>query len=381
MKVRLLTVAAIAAVAMGTQATAQQGDLERALADLNSGVVAPSMGGASASGSTGLDVSGDARMQSLDTADAGGVMNTRFRVNMGFAVNEATSVFVQWTGAENHARGGTAASDANGISQAYINTSNLLGTGGAWQMGRSYATVGSGRILGSDDWDQNPSTWDGYSYSNNFGGVDLGFGHMSEDTSTNGGYWAVSASFDLGNDSINGIDFDSITQEAGDNAWWEASTGGTVSMFNWSATMADYDDGAAGAGASAYSIGLSMSDWTGGFVGNLSYSMTDSDGGFAVIDGAAHGQTGISDVNGQSWVGTGDRETTALSLDLNIMEGWDTSLSMHDVEDDAGEADEMDLTIGRDLGNGVGAWIGYGDGTDAAGADFTVYYVQLSLAF
>ena len=266
----------------------------------------------------------------------------------------------------------------------------MLGTGGDWQVGRSYMTVGSGRILGTDDWDMGatnaPSAFSGWSYANNFGGVDLGLSWTNNDlgafAGSNDGWWTISASFDMGSDMINGIDFASITQEDGQNAWWEATTGGAVSMFTWGATLGNYDDGVNSFSASAFNVGMNASDWSGGFIGNVGFEMTDSDGGFTTISAADHGSLGIADALNATgaWGGGADLSSTTISLDLNVMEGWNTGLAMISTEQGGVDGDEMDLTVGRSFGGGVDGWLGYGDG-DAYGTDFTVYYVQLSLAF
>ncbi|MDP6849758.1 MAG: hypothetical protein QF524_02335, partial [Planctomycetota bacterium] len=172
MKVRLLTLAALAAFTLNSTSVAQQGDnLDRALADLNSGIVAPTMGGASASGSTGVDFSGDARARN---AWAGGAwVDTRVRANMNFAVNESSTAFVQWTGTETWGDGASLLENGTtgNISQSWFSTSNLLSLGADWKMGRSYMTVGSGMVLGSSEWDQRPSTWSGVWISSDAAGL------------------------------------------------------------------------------------------------------------------------------------------------------------------------------------------------------------------
>ena len=73
MKVRLLPLAAVAAVAMGAQGFAQsQGDdLDRALADLNSSVAAPLPGSVDAPQSSSLSFSGSARARNTWLNPAG----------------------------------------------------------------------------------------------------------------------------------------------------------------------------------------------------------------------------------------------------------------------------------------------------------------------
>jgi hypothetical protein len=201
MKVRLLNLAALAAALMGAQGLAQEGQsLERALSDLNNGYVAPAASNVTASGSLSLNISGDARVRNtwmnpantlLPNGSASDEKNidARIQLNMAFDVNEGASAFVQFVGSENWGTAGglgnlatgegTVVNPATGnlntgvINQAYYTAYDLFGDGGEFKFGRSYFTLGSGRILATDDWNQTPSSYSGIWYHNSYDDVNF----------------------------------------------------------------------------------------------------------------------------------------------------------------------------------------------------------------
>ena len=372
MKVRLLTLAALAAFTLNSTSVAQQGDnLDRALADLNSGIVAPTMGGASASGSTGVDFSGDARAR--NAWSGGAWVDTRVRANMHFAVNESSSAFVQWTGTETWdtaVAGVEAIEAAANISQAWFSTSNLLSMGADWKLGRSYMTVGSGMVLGSNEWDQRPSTWSGVWISSDAAGLAIDAFAINGGALANEEMWGLSTSLGLGdNGFINAIDPWYIAGADGSEAtWMGASAGGTVAMLDWSADWANHEDGATDDSATSVSVSMGMGDMSGDFINSISYTMTDADGD-VTIDAADWNSAGL--LGGGAWAD--ELETTQIGLCLDIMEGYDVGVNWID---DGGDDNETDITVSRALGGGVDAWVGYGSqGDDEVG------YIQLSLNF
>lgn len=203
MKVRLLTLVAVSATLLGTQAVAQQDDtsLERALADLNSGYLAPAAANVNATGSMGLNISGDTRVRNTWINPANALMpnlaasdikniDARLQLNLAFDVNEAATVFVQLNASENWGNAGigtpsgfnvatgegialgTGANLNTGIvNQAYFTVYDIFGDGGEWRVGRSFFTFGSGRILATDNWNQVPDSYSGIWYTNSFEGV------------------------------------------------------------------------------------------------------------------------------------------------------------------------------------------------------------------
>lgn len=203
MKVRLLTLVAAATATLGAQAPAQQDEpesLERALADLNKGSTAPATSNVSSSGSLGLNISGDIRVRNTWVNPPNAVLpngaardykniDARVRVNMAFDVNEWASAFVQFNAAENWGTTGGLGNIATGegtaanpfstnlntgvINQAYFTAYDLFGDGGEFKLGRSYYTLGSGRILATDDWSQTPSSYSGIWYYRGWDEVNL----------------------------------------------------------------------------------------------------------------------------------------------------------------------------------------------------------------
>jgi len=368
MTVRTLTLALTAAIALGTQGIAQQGDsLERALADLNSGVlVAP--GGATANGSTGADFSGDARVR--NNAMGANSVDVRSRLNAAFDVNEGASAFIQFTSNESWGNaGGT--NNAGDISQAWFTANDLLGDGGSAKIGHSYVTLGSGNILGTDEWDARPSAFTGLWYGNSFGGFDLSFG-MYDDFAI-GELWTASTSIGLGdNGFLNGLDIDYIT--VGGESTYSVSSGGDISMISWSGEYASNDL------ATGYAVDLSigLGDMSGGMISDLTVSLTDCDAAGLEISAADHGAFGISDTLGGTY--SADISSTTVAIGLALMEGWDTSVSLVSADVAGADYSETDLEISRGLGSGVHGYLGYGTG-DNNGTDVEVLYLQLGLSF
>lgn len=204
MKVRLLILVAVATTVLGAQAFAQEeGGLERALADLNNGVVAPIASNVSADGSSGLNVSGNIRVRNTAINPAngarasrllsGGLVNgfardaknidARLHLNFAFDVNENASAFIQVNASENWgAAGGVNFATGEGtglpgtggnlnvaaINQGYFTSADTVGDGGELLLGRRAFTLGSGRILATDDWNQVPDTYSGIWYTNSW---------------------------------------------------------------------------------------------------------------------------------------------------------------------------------------------------------------------
>lgn len=200
MKVRLLNAVAVATTLLGAQALAQQSEsgLERALADLNNGYVAPGGGNVSANASTSLNISGDIRVRNTWFNPAGFILpngaasdqkNIDARVNMNFAfdVMEGSTVMVTLNAAENWGTAGGLGNVATGegafpgstnlttgvVNQGYFTAYDLFGDGGEFKLGRSYYTLGSGRILATDDWNQTPDSYSGIWYHNSYEDVNF----------------------------------------------------------------------------------------------------------------------------------------------------------------------------------------------------------------
>ena len=178
MKVRLFTLAAVAATTLSAQGVAQSDSLERALADLNSGLVAPA-------NNDHVTWGGDFRLRNNwddnGTATNNRDMDTRMRLTAAFAITEDSSAFAGFNGSEawGDASGGFSEpgidreNTETRVDRAYVTVNNLMGDGGTIKAGRDYYTFGSGRIIGSDEWDNNPSNASGVWYMHDMGGMIL----------------------------------------------------------------------------------------------------------------------------------------------------------------------------------------------------------------
>ncbi|HIA38808.1 MAG TPA: hypothetical protein EYN86_04805, partial [Planctomycetes bacterium] len=182
MKVRLFTLAAVAATTLLSQGVAQSDSLERALADLNSGLVAPA-------GNAGVTWGGDFRLRNAWTDNGATTnnrnMDTRVRLTASFNVTEDSSAFVGFNGSEAYndlAGANTYGADstmATAVDRAYVTVNNLMGDGGTMTTGRNYYTVGAGRILSSSDWNNQPATYSGVWYSHDMGGMNMNFAMLN----------------------------------------------------------------------------------------------------------------------------------------------------------------------------------------------------------
>lgn len=406
MKMRLLNLVAIAAIAMGAQAAAQQDSLERAIADLNAGVVAPMQGNVSAPGSTGLSISGDARLTNWWTDPDGGVedqidLDARVRVNMAWDVNGAATAFVQMVGAETFGTNfgaaprltaGTRGGSTGHIHQAYFTANNLLGLGGDWKVGRSAFVVGSGRILGTDEWDQVGSTYTGTWFGHECGGANTNMFmvRLADSSVVGGDVDLYGMTFDYGLD-LPGLGSISMTpyilHGMNENA---ASTNmttlganftGDLWVFDYNAEAAWQDSYAAGASYSdahawAVDLGVNIEKWVSGLPGGLGSTLTvgsSRSDNFGTVDPIDHAYNGIADQY-QIWAGTGE---THFGIGFEPVDGWKGGITYYEFEDDASE---WDFTLDHALGAGVGLHLGIASLSDSA-ADGNSFYMQLSLPF
>jgi len=54
-----------------------------------------------------------------------------------------------------------------------------MGDGGSTKVGRDYYTMGAGRIIGSSDWSNNPSSASGVWYNHDMGGMNMSFAMLN----------------------------------------------------------------------------------------------------------------------------------------------------------------------------------------------------------
>ncbi len=392
MKVHMITLAAIAAASLSAQGVAQQGEqtLERALADLNNGLTAPA-------GSSSYDISGDARLRNLYTS--GGVakdIDARARLNFSFNVNENAGAVVGMLGFEHwgsqvvdsatDSNSGIGALGGSGIDtridQAYYWAHDLFGDGGTATLGRKYFTIGSGRILGSDDWDQAPSLQTGLWYNHEAGGANFQafFMNSQDDAGLSGGAYPGDDYFGFtfdwtfeGGDTVGDVSIKPYLISARDNGitledgfYLGAEFAGEIAGFGWGAEWAMLDENDAGVGGgNAYvlntTIGLDALESIPGVEdGSLLLQITGADDDFMPLAPVYHGVAGIQDALGRGGVWSTDTDTLSAHLGFSPGESWNGRISYYDIEVGAADMTEWDIQMGTTLVDAVDLWFGYG---------------------
>ncbi len=433
MKVRLLPLAAVAAVAMGTQGMAQsQGnDLDRALADLNTSLAAPLPGSVDAPQSSSLSFSGYARARNtwLNPAGAAGnqkALDVRIVVNMGFEVTPNSRAFVSINGAEGWgtinassptqwnqpgANNPGNAADTGSLEQAWFQADDLIGDGGTATIGRKYFTVGSGRLLGTDEWDQSPHAYSGIWYNNGAGDwninlwmvQDVFFG-MTDGGAGEGDYDWFGASFDYHLKDLPGIGDINMTPyivRASDRRastdmftnWYGAALNGAlpVAGMQYDAELVWKSDNIAGTDTEkAWALDLSLNleeligDMPEALAPTLELGMASASDTVA-INPTYHNTAGLYDLLGRGGVWGGAADTWQAHLGLTPMGGWDGRIGLiHFDENNNSNIDgwEFDVEVGKQLNGNVQAWFGYAmvDQNVNSGKDYVVY-TMLGLPF
>lgn len=414
MKVHMI-MAALAAASLSAQGVAQQGEdsLERALADLNSGLTA--------SATSNVDISGDARIRNLYTSGGDSKsIDARYRLRFSFQVNEQVGGTLGITGFENWGSQVVdkvvVPNDSNidtRVDLAYFYAHDVFGDGGTMTVGRKYFTLGSGRILGSDDWDQAPQIQTGFWYDHEAGGANiqvfmLNSQHDDDAAGSIGG--AVPAQDDLW-----GLTFDWSTEGEGpmgnlhvspyilsgrsggigleDGYYLGALLAGDLAGFGWDAEWATQDEGG-DAFAVSTTIGLdALSAIPGVEDGGLMIQVTGADNDFAPVQypwgaqGAIrHGVASLRDFlpNG---VWSSDTDTMTAQLGFAPGENWNGKLSYWAIENAGADTSAWDVQLGTTLAGAVDLWIGYShtssDDTGGAGAaaDDDIIWTTLGLSF
>ena len=394
MKVRLLNIVAIAAITLSASAIAQEASLERALADYNSGLVAPN-------GSAGLAITGDARVRNV-AADKVNAMDAdvRSRLNFEFNINDDASAFLQFTANSNWGSkiadqgdndwNGYGENDNGEFSQAWVTVNNALGDGGSTKIGASYYTFGSGRILGTDEWDALPQAFEGLWYSNEAGGLNFhGFymslvemGELSSDTDLMG----ITFDYELAGFALNpywvrksGID----DNANGHDDWMGAAFSGSVAGFGFDGEIAQYE--AYGTDSvMAWAVGTSIELGALASMGldsAITIGMTDAEAGFATSSNVRHNQAGLSDLMAGGVWGSGDIQTTNVGITFSPVEGWNGALGYHDVSGEM-EYTEIDLTMSTTFTGGLNAMFGLSDVDNTNGAEAgKIFFTVLSMDF
>jgi hypothetical protein len=415
MKVRLYSTAAIAAIALASQGLAQQSEesLERALAELNGGLAAPAPGSA-------VEISGDFRVRNAWVNDGVETNNrdldTRVRLNFKFNVTESSRAFVGFSG--NEAWGGTATerydmgsiyggSFGEGLDRAWVEVDNLAGDGGTVRAGRSYYNLGSGRLIGSETWDNLVTTFSGLWYDRPTGPVNF---HASMMNGVENGFTASdNMIYVLGLtwpcdmiEACGTINFDPyfIRDEVSSagavgthETWYGIDVAGAVVGISYELDVARYEFADVSDGAYYANFGFdiaALGSVPGIENGGLSVAISNSDEDFSVpglmTTGFAYGveyhdAVGFADLLGSAGIWTPDTDTWNVGINISPAEGWNGGLSLMNIESGAAEWDEIDLSLGTQLGGNVMSWFGYAWIDPDGGDNESVFWASFDLPF
>ena len=387
MKARLFTLAAVAATTLLSQGVAQSDSLERSLADLNSGLVAPA-------GNAGVTWGGDFRLRNnwddngTDTNNRD--FDTRMRLTASFNITEDSSAFAGFNGTEHWGDVGTNTPTA--IDRAYVTVNNLMGDGGSMKAGRDYYTFGSGRITGSSDWADNPSTHSGVWYSHDMGGMNMNFAMLNQNFGENGVdgddmQYVLSMDYALDTGALGVINMTpyAMRMEADDSQNWKgANLSGSLMGFGYDAEYAQYDNGTDSGTAWAISTSIDLdvlSSLPGISNGGVDISMSSADSDFDTNGAITHGVGGFADNSGGGAWDNGN-DITTIGLNFSPAEGWGGRIAFNDVTGDGDDYKETDVSLNHDFNGNVAGWFGYaminpGDGGD----DEVTFWTTLSVSF
>lgn len=414
MKVLNYSFAALAAIALASQGVAQQEEgLERALADLNSGLSAPA-------GHGSVTIDGDFRARNRWFDDGSDTNNrdidTRARLNFFFNVNENARAFVGFSGRESF--GGSVAgrwdiggsgmsSSGEGLDRAWVAVDNLVGDGGTVTIGRRYWTLGSGRAMGSEMWDNWVTTFSGIWYDHPAAGFNVQAAMLNgveNGTSTTddmlyflAGTWVCDMIEACGPISVTPwiLRDETASASAGENETWYGGilTGGMMGV-GYEAEYLRYDFGAMNGSAWYIGAGIELEQLEsvpGIENGGIDIAISQTDKEFAVPGvnsvGSAYGlqyhdSIGIADVLGTAGIWTTDTDTWRVGVNISPAEGWTGGVALMNIDMAGTEYDEIDVTLGTELNGGVDAWFGYALIDPSGPTDnMAVFWAVLDLAF
>jgi len=415
MKVLNYTFAALAAVALASQGVAQQTEesLERALANLNSGLTAPT-------GNGNVTISGDFRARNRWYDDGSDTNNrdidTRTRLNFFFNINENARAFVGFSGREafggsfvgRHDMGDIGESSGEGMDRAWVAVDNLIGDGGTVTIGRRYWDSASTNVLGSEMWDNFVTTFSGIWYEHDAGGFNL------ETAMINGvengpsatddmlyyisGTWVCDLIEACGPISVTPWFLRDETASAGSGgtheSWLGAVVGGGMMGVGYDAEWLRYEFGDVQGDAWYIGAGIELEQLesipgiAGGGI-NVALSQTDDEFFVPGINSVGtpyglhyHDSIGFADVLGTSGIWSTDTDTWRVGVDISPAEGWMGGLAIMNIDMAGTEYDEIDISLGTELNGGVDAWFGYAL-IDPSGSsdDMSVFWAVLDLAF
>ncbi|KAA3607539.1 MAG: hypothetical protein DWQ01_15240 [Planctomycetota bacterium] len=440
MKLRLHLLA-FAAIATGAPALAQDttDSLERALADLNSGLVVPQgTNTVRADRSTSLGISGEARIRNTWINPSGAAsdqknVDARLHLNFDFDVNEGASAHVQLNAHENWGNPGIGPNVATGegapipgggnlnagsINEAYFSANDLFGDGGTFTAGRKRYTIGAGRILASDDWNQLPASYSGVWYAHpaegwnvnvfmitdffNAAGVNGPF-FGTGDTDLWGGHftWETGELPGVGVLSFTPYVLRLTTQgvATGTTMWYGAMVSGEVDIvsFDGELVFVDSDRNRAPStsdfNAWAVDVDVDLGEWASDLPGNVSpvleLGVAQADANGVAVTPAYHNVAGIYDVQrraGAPGVWGGAADTWQAGIMLEPMETWETRFQYIHFDDSTGtgalDASEVDVSVTKQLNSGVSMWLGWAwVDFNQRSSDAYIIYANISLPF
>lgn len=418
MKVRLFNTAALAAAILATQGHAQQGEdsLERALADLNEGLTL--QGDANSGPVWGGYFRARNRLYDNGMETNGYDVDVVATISMLFNINEDARVFAEINDSATFGDdtfGGTSMGvyddRRNGtfdVPRFYAEVDSLVGLGGTAKIGRDEYHVGSGRIIGTDHWDNVPTTHAGIWYDNevidDFLSIhtsltnDIDTGNVDENDAR---LWVLAAPMNL--DVGEGIEvtpyflrYDGAASIGGtplfgggeSGTWMGADANGEILGFNWDVEVVDFSSGDFGGVSFAVDLryGLKAAESL-AFIedGEVFFRFSSSDEEFAVLTPTYHNAAGFSDRLGAGGQFTAGTDLFGLGIGVVPAEGWDGALAFYSVEQEVGlfndEWTEIDLSVGTELGGGVQSWFGLAFVDPDAGDSEMVFWTTLDVYF
>jgi hypothetical protein len=167
-----------------------------------------------------------------------------------------------------------------------------------------------------------------------------------------------------------------------DDEWYGLTVRGAVgkseadTLFDWNLEYAARDVDGPAESRKAYRaiVSKDLADATGGFLQRASLTRTDADGAMHINPGDFN-TAGLLHQFGGAW--RSELITNQVNLKLKPVEKLDVEVTYVNFERDAGDNNEVDIMVGRPLGEGVHAWVGYGRDED----DREVGFAQLTLFF
>jgi hypothetical protein len=275
-----------------------------------------------------------------------------------------------------------------------------MGDGGSMKAGRDYYTFGAGRIIGSSDWNNNPSSESGVWYNHDMGGMNMHFAMLNQANGENGDTdagddmtYVLSMDYALDTGALGTINMTPyVIRREGDavggggDDWKGAALSGSVMGFGYDAEYSKYDDGQDD-GGTAWAVSTSLdldvlSSLPGISNGGVDISVSSADDEYTTIGGISHGVGGFSDrTEGDAWSNAND--ITSFGLNFSPAEGWGGRIAFNDVESNTGDYRETNISVSHDFNGNVAGWFGYAmiNPTDGADPDEVTFWTTLSVSF